>query len=282
MESRLEELLKQACKGVPTRLADAMIYGTMNGGKRLRPFLHLEAAKLFSGDEDTALDIACAIEFVHCYSLIHDDMPAMDDSPLRRGKPSVHKAFDESTALLAGTALYGAAFDVLACLNISSETKIKLISDLVTASGSKGMMGGQQLDMDAQTAQHAFSESEVTRLQNLKTGAMFDYSLTSAATAFSSTKEDVINLLSFAQAFGLVFQITDDLLDVEGSLAVVGKPVNVDAPLNKASFVTILGIDNTKAKAQQLISQAKQSLEPYGNNAHHLISAADFLITRTK
>tara|TARA_R110002095_G_scaffold195724_6_gene174430 strand:+ start:525 stop:1412 length:888 start_codon:yes stop_codon:yes gene_type:complete len=278
VEKRLVFFLDQACTGVPERLAQAMAYGLLGGGKRLRPFLHLSAARLVGGDEKKALDIACALEMVHCYSLIHDDLPCMDDSPLRRGKPSVHTAFDPATALLAGNALYTLALDILTDLELSETKRLALIRALSKASGASGMMGGQQLDMEAMLSQKPLTLEGITHLQRLKTGALMEVSLACAEIAFEAPQEIKKILALYGRNFGLVFQITDDLLDAKGTSESLGKPSQADE--NKATFVSCLGLKGAEEKAEVLIKEACQALEPYGLEATPLIQVAHILLTR--
>ena len=278
VEKRLTFFLEQAQKGTPQPLAKAMSYGLLNGGKRLRPFLHLSAARLVGGDESVALDIACALEMVHCYSLIHDDLPCMDDSPLRRGKPSVQAAFDPATALLAGNSLYTLAFEVLTDLDCSEGKRLALINAFSKASGASGMMGGQYLDMAAMSAPHPLTLEEITHLQRLKTGALIEVCLESALIAFDPSPEMARALILYGQNFGLLFQISDDLLDAKGTPETLGKPTQADA--SKATFVSHFGLDKAEEKAKALVDQTCQVFDVYGEPANPLTQVVRALLTR--
>ena len=278
MEKRLTSLLQDACHGTPARLKDAMVYGTLKGGKRLRPFLHLKGAALFDGCETIALDSACALELMHCYSLIHDDLPGMDNAPLRRGKPSVHAQFDEHTAILAGSALQNLAFEILTHLDIPETRRLKLIQRLAEASGSLGMMGGQQLDMDGEKSTTPLGLADISHLQDLKTGALISYALDSAHIAFGQGEELPEALTIYGKNFGLVYQITDDLLDRQSTSHHAGKPTQADA--HKATLVTHLGVDKAQALAQSLIDEACASLDSYGSKALPLQALARSLLDR--
>lgn len=283
VEKRLTFFLERAQIGTPKRLFKAMAHGLLGGGKRLRPFLHLSAARLLKGDQkialDIALDISCALEMVHCYSLVHDDMPCMDDSPLRRGKPSVQAAFDPATALLAGNALYTLALDILADLDLPETKRLSLIRSLSKASGSSGMMGGQQLDMDAMKSQAPLTLDEITHLQHLKTGALIGVSLECACIAFDAPQDIKDALTLYGNNFGLAFQITDDLLDAQGTSKTLGKPVQMDE--NKITFVSHLGLEGAQNKATTLVKDACQALEVYDpSKTAPFIQAVHTLLTR--
>lgn len=275
---RLAFFLVETQKETPERLAQAMSYGLLNGGKRLRPFLHLSAARLVGGDEAIALDIACALEMVHCYSLIHDDLPCMDDSPLRRGKPSVQAAFDPATALLAGNALYTLALEILTGLDISEAKRLALIKAFSKASGASGMMGGQHLDMAAMTSSKPSTLEEITHLQRLKTGALIEVCLESVSIAFDPPQEMTRALTLYGQNFGLLFQISDDLLDAKGTPETLGKPTQADE--DKATFVSYLGLIGAEGKANALVAQSCQVLETYGESAISLTHLVRALLTR--
>lgn len=275
---RLAFFLEETQKETPERLAQAMSYGLLNGGKRLRPFLHLSAARLVGGDEAIALDIACALEMVHCYSLIHDDLPCMDDSPLRRGKPSVQAAFDPATALLAGNALYTLALETLTGLDVSEAKRLALIKAFSKASGASGMMGGQHLDMAAMTSSKPSTLEEITHLQRLKTGALIEVCLESVSIAFDPPQEMTRALTLYGQNFGLLFQISDDLLDAKGTPETLGKPTQADE--DKATFVSYLGLIGAEGKANALVAQSCQALETYGESAISLTHLVRALLTR--
>ncbi len=278
IERRLTILLEQAGKKTPKRLASAMTYGTLEGGKRLRPFLHISAAHLFEGDDKVALDIACALELIHCYSLIHDDLPGMDNSPLRRGKPSVHAAFDHSTALLAGSALQNLAFEILTDLDLVDSKRLRLIKRLAQASGATGMMGGQQLDMEAEKTIPPFTLDDISHLQRLKTGALIEYALEAAFIAFAPDSSSLAPLHLYGKNFGLVFQITDDLMDANTTEQTTGKPTQADE--NKVTLITHFGAEKAEKAAKDLVEEAYQALTPYGDKAIPLQQAIQALLGR--
>jgi farnesyl diphosphate synthase len=264
------------------RVFEAMRYSSLGGGKRLRAFFVLAGATLFKVGNWSALRTASAIEFVHAYSLIHDDLPAMDDDDLRRGKPSCHKQFDEATAILAGDALQALAFEVLAHEDTHGDAGVRahLVSELARAAGAHGMVGGQMLDLLAETQGSEMSIGAITRLQRLKTGALISFSCTAGAI-LGKAAEPLRNALSgYAHDLGLAFQIVDDLLDVEGTAEVIGKTPGKDAAQGKATFVTILGLERARAQASLLARQAAAHLEPFGKAADLLRQAASFVVER--
>lgn len=248
---------------------DAMRYA-VRGGKGLRGFLVLESAQLH--DAEGALDAAAAIEAMHAYSLIHDDLPAMDDDDLRRGQPTVHVKWDEATAILAGDALQALAFELAAKCN-----NIALVAGLARAAGARGMVLGQALDIAAETAPLPLNLTEITELQAGKTGALIEWAATAGPVLAEADPEP---LRQYAQALGLAFQMADDILDVTGDAATTGKRVGKDAAAGKATFVSLLGLDAARAKAQALVDQALAALEPYGDSADDLRAAARFVIAR--
>lgn len=258
----------------------AMRYATLNGGKRLRPYLVLESARLFNQSIDTAMRVAVAIELVHCYSLVHDDLPAMDDSDLRRGKPTVHKEFDEAIAILAGDGLLTYAFEILADqdTHASPMVRTELVKALATAAGPAGMVGGQMLDLIAETRE--FDAATVTRLQRMKTGALITFSATSGAILAQASADQRLALHGYATDLGLAFQIADDLLDVTGSEADVGKQVGQDNARGKATFVSILGVEGARAQADRLADQAVQYLAHFDDRADNLRDVARFVVER--
>ena len=278
LETRLSFFLDQAQEGTPERLAQAMSYGLLEGGKRLRPFLHISAARLLGGNEAVAFDIACALEMAHCYSLIHDDLPCMDDSPLRRGKPSVQAAFDPATALLAGNALYTLALEILADLDLADTKRLALIRAVSKASGASGMMGGQQLDMEAMISPAPLSLEQITRLQRLKTGALIEVCLASATIAFEPSQDMARALTLYGKNFGLLFQISDDLLDAKGTPETLGKPTQADE--DKATFISHLGLEGAEEKANAIVEQACQVFDMYGAPAAPLTQVVRALLTR--
>jgi farnesyl diphosphate synthase len=281
-ERTMERLLPKGDEG-EARVFEAMRYSSLDGGKRLRAFFVLAGATLFKVGAVPALRTASAIEFVHAYSLIHDDLPAMDDDDLRRGKPSCHKQFDEATAILAGDALQALAFEVLADTDTHGDPAVRahLVVDLARASGAHGMVGGQMLDLlaEEQNAEE-MSIGAITRLQRLKTGALISFACT-AGGILGKAAEPMRNALSaYAHDLGLAFQIVDDLLDVEGDPSVVGKATGKDAAAGKATFVSILGLERARAQASMLARQAAAHLEPFGDKADLLRQAANFVVSR--
>jgi farnesyl diphosphate synthase len=263
------------------RVFEAMRYSSLGGGKRLRAFFVLASATLFKVSPTSALRVASAIEFVHAYSLIHDDLPAMDDDDLRRGKPSCHKQFDEATAILAGDALQALAFEVLAQEATHGDPAVRaaLVSELAKAAGAQGMVGGQMLDLLAET-EPDLSIGAITRLQRLKTGALISFSCTAGAILGKAAEPSRVALAAYAHDLGLAFQIVDDLLDVEGDPAELGKATQKDANAGKATFVSILGLERARSQAALLAQQAATHLEPFGGPADLLKQAAKFVVTR--
>jgi farnesyl diphosphate synthase len=262
------------------RVYEAMRYSVLAPGKRLRPFLVLTGARLFGIARPCALQVAAAIEMVHAYSLVHDDLPAMDNSDLRRGRPTCHKEFDEATAVLAGDGLLTAAFEVLARPDTHSDPAVRceLVAALAAAAGAAGMVGGQMLDLIAE--RQALDIGAITRLQRMKTGALIAFACEAGAILAKAPAEPRIALRGYAHDLGLAFQIADDLLDVEGSAAETGKPVGADAAAGKATFVSILGVGRARAQAELLIRQAVAHLDLFGGRAELLREAARFVISR--
>lgn len=262
------------------RVFDAMRYGCLNGGKRLRPFLVMQSADLFGVNPDCAVRVAAAVEMVHSYSLIHDDLPAMDDSDLRRGKATCHKAFDEATAVLAGDGLLTLAFEVLADPATHEDPNIRcqLVTALAKAAGGHGMVGGQMLDLIAETER--FDLGATTRLQRMKTGEMIAFSCEAGGILGRAAPPHRTALRAYAHDLGLAFQIVDDLLDVEGTEAETGKSVGRDAEAGKATFVSILGVDRARAQADLLAKQAVAHLDIFEGRAHLLEAVADFVVAR--
>jgi farnesyl diphosphate synthase len=262
------------------RLLDSMRYAALGGGKRLRPFLVMQSAVLFGVSQKSALRAAAAIELVHCYSLVHDDLPAMDDDDLRRGKPTVHKAFDEATAILAGDALLTLAFQVLGerATHSNPEVRSELVVALARAAGAHGMVGGQMIDLAA--ADRDMDIGEITRLQRLKTGALIAFACEAGAILGRAPETAHEALRGYAHDLGLAFQIADDLLDVEGSAAETGKAVGKDAAQGKATFVSILGPERARAQARMLAEQAVRHLAIFDENADFLRNVALFVVER--
>ena len=264
----------------PARLMAAIRHGVLNGGKRLRPFLVLETAALFRRDHGEALRIAAAVECIHCYSLIHDDLPAMDDDDVRRGQPTVHKAFDEASAILAGDGLLTLAFDIIAGSEtaLPAERKLALVSGLARASGIGGMVGGQALDLAAE--HEAVDEAGIVRLQAMKTGALIRFACEAGAILTGASAQDQERLAEYGTAIGLAFQLSDDLLDVTATPDVMGKATGKDAAAGKATLVAIHGADWVRAQLRGLVAQAEDLLEPYGARADTLRQAAVFIAER--
>lgn len=262
------------------RLFDAMRYAALGSGKRLRPFLVLQGAGLFSVSRKSALRAAAAIELVHCYSLVHDDLPAMDDDDLRRGKPTVHKAFDEATAILAGDALLTLAFEVLAHpdTHSNSDVRCRLVAALARAAGAHGMVAGQMIDLSAEG--HEMDIGEITRLQRLKTGALIGFACEAGAILGQASESQHEALRGYAHDLGLAFQIADDLLDVEGTEEEVGKAVGKDADLGKATFVSVMGPERARDQANMLVEQAAAHLAIFDEKADFLRKAAQYIVER--
>ena len=266
--------------GLEARVYDAMRYSALAPGKRLRPFLVVAGCSLFGVARRCALQVAAAIEMVHAYSLVHDDLPAMDDSDLRRGRPTCHRQFDEATAVLAGDGLLTSAFEVLAHPDTHGDPAVRceLVGALATAAGPAGMVGGQMIDLIAE--RQKLDIGAITRLQRMKTGALIAFACESGAILAKAPGEPRMALRGYAHDLGLAFQIADDLLDVEGSAAETGKPVGADAEAGKATFVSILGVERARAQAELLVRQAVAHLELFGQRAELLREAARFVITR--
>ncbi|RWN36091.1 polyprenyl synthetase family protein [Mesorhizobium sp.] len=264
----------------PQRLMAAMRHGVLNGGKRLRPFLVMESAALFSADSEAALRVAAALECVHCYSLIHDDLPAMDDDDLRRGQPTVHKAFDEATAILAGDALLALAFDIIAdeATMLPAERRAALVLALARAAGAGGMVGGQMLDLEAQRI--GPDEAGIIRLQAMKTGALIRFACEAGAIIAGAPPVDRERLAEFGSAIGLAFQLADDLLDLTADAHQMGKATGKDAAAGKATLVALHGANWAQDQLQGLVDQAHALLDPYGEAAALLKQAATFVATR--
>jgi farnesyl diphosphate synthase len=276
----LDKLLVRP-EGPEARVVEAMRYSALAPGKRLRPFLVLASAQLFSVSRRSALQAAAAVELVHAYSLVHDDLPAMDNSDLRRGRPTCHKQFDEATAILAGDGLLTYAFEVLAQPDTHGDPMVRceLVTALAQAAGAAGMVGGQMIDLLAEN-DPTLDIGAITRLQRLKTGALIAFSCEAGAILGKAGREQRHALRGYAHDLGLAFQIADDLLDIEGSAAETGKPVGSDAAAGKATFVTILGLERARDQAAALIRQAVAHLDLFEEKADLLKQAADFVINR--
>jgi farnesyl diphosphate synthase len=291
VEGRLSDLLSTAVRpgeiARPERLLAAMRHGVLNGGKRMRPALVLESARLFDGNQEAALQVAAALECVHCYSLVHDDLPAMDNDALRRGRPTAHKAFDEATAILAGDGLLTFAFDILSRpqTHPNPAVRIELVLALARAAGLGGMAGGQMLDLAAEGRfdggrVQRLGETEVVTLQAMKTGALLSFGCRSGGILGEAPEPKRAALERYGAAVGRAFQIADDLLDVEGDPALVGKQTGKDADAGKATMVGILGIEGAKARLELLVAEAAAALAPFGDAAAILNAAARFVAER--
>ena len=263
-------------------LYDAMRHGTLNGGKRLRPFLAIHSAFLFNVDSARARRVAAAIEFMHCYSLIHDDLPAMDDACLRRGQPTVHKQFDEATAILAGDALLTLAFEVLADRETHPDPHVttELVCTLAKAAGGHGMVGGQMLDLIAERDDVEFDAGEISRLQRMKTGQLMAFACEAGAILGKASEPQRRALRNYAYDLGLAFQVTDDILDVEADPQDTGKDTRKDEAAGKATFVSTMGKDAAKSRAEMLAAQAKRHLKIFEGRAKMLEELADYVLER--
>ncbi|MGO4712075.1 polyprenyl synthetase family protein [Bradyrhizobium sp. 2TAF24] len=266
----------------PQRLIEAMRYGSLNGGKRLRPFLVVESAALFDVPRPGALLAGAALEAIHCYSLVHDDLPAMDNSDLRRGRPTTHKVYDDATAILAGDALLTIAFDISTRDEIhpDADVRLKLTRALARAAGIGGMAGGQMLDLAGEGRFGDKIQPDVARLQQMKTGALLRFGCQAGAILGRASDAQYQALDDYGRAFGEAFQIADDLLDIEGDAAALGKPAGQDAALGKATFVTQLGLDGAKQRLRDLLATADRALAPFGAKADVLRAAARFVAER--
>jgi farnesyl diphosphate synthase len=266
----------------PKRLIEAMRYSSLGGGKRLRPFLVVESSAVFGVPRDAALLAGAALECIHCYSLIHDDLPAMDNSDLRRGRPTLHKAYDDATAILAGDALLTLAFDIVTRDEIHQDTRVRLLLTraLARASGIGGMAGGQMLDLAGEGRFGDREPVDVARLQQMKTGALLRYGCIAGALLGQSTPQQYQALDDYGRSLGEAFQIADDLLDVEGDAAALGKPAGQDAALNKTTFVTQLGVDGAKQRLRDLLAAADSALSIFGSKGDVLRAAARFVAER--
>jgi farnesyl diphosphate synthase len=290
LQSRMDEVTEAVNKTITrllpetdmpeARLYDAMRYGTLNGGKRLRPLLVIEGAKLFNVDMKRARRVAAALEFIHCYSLIHDDLPDMDDAELRRGKPSTHKAFDPATAILAGDALQALAFEVLADPETHEDPRVRveLIRCLAKAAGGHGMCGGQMLDLLGESEE--FDLGTISRLQRMKTGMLIAFACEAGAILGKSDGPHRKALCNYAFDLGLAFQVTDDILDVEGDPKETGKETGKDADAGKATFVSAMGKDQAQTRAEMLVQQAQRHLHPFGGRANMLKEIAEYVLQR--
>jgi len=264
----------------PERLRSAMHYASLNGGKRLRPFLVIEAASLLGGDRDAALRVGAALECVHCYSLVHDDLPAMDDDDLRRGKPTVHIAYDEATAILTGDSLLTYAFDIIAApeTKLPDAAKVALTLALARAAGIGGMAGGQALDLAAE--KQAPDEQGIVTLQAMKTGALIRFACEAGAIIAGASPEDRTRLRQFGERIGLAFQLADDILDLTSDAATMGKATGKDAGRSKGTLVALHGMAWAEAKLAEHVREAEALLSPYAGRGTVLTEAARFIAGR--
>ena len=263
-----------------SRVLEAMRYAALGPGKRLRPFLVAETAALFDVPRGRALRVGAALECVHCYSLVHDDLPAMDDDDLRRGRPTLHRAFDEATAILAGDALLTFAFEIIAdpATHPDAAVRLQLVSHLAQASGMAGMVGGQMLDIEAESRTDS-NLSEISLIQSLKTGALFRFACEAGAVLAGQNPSP---LATYAARIGFAFQIADDILDVVSTPEALGKATQKDKGKGKATFVDLLGLEAAKRRAEALVDEAVAALSPYGGKAGVLADAARFIVRREK
>ncbi|MBM4288491.1 MAG: polyprenyl synthetase family protein [Deltaproteobacteria bacterium] len=281
VDQKLSELLP-AVNGPHTRVVEAMRYSLLGGGKRLRPILCLAAAEAVAGESAAALPVACALEMIHTYSLIHDDLPAMDDDDLRRGRPTCHKQFDEATAILAGDGLLTAAFAVMAEAALRNLANVvaymEAVQTIAGASGHQGMVGGQMADLLAEGRPSSLEQVEA--IHRMKTGALLTAAVRAGAVLGGGSPAQVEALTRYGEKFGLIFQITDDLLDVEGESAEMGKPTGMDAVRQKATYPAVLGVAGAREQARQLVEGALLDLQPFGAAAEPLRQLARYLLVR--
>lgn len=263
-----------------SKLYDAMRYGVMGGGKRLRPFMVMQSAKLFNVDPSRARRVAAALELLHCYSLVHDDLPAMDDSDMRRGQPAVHRQFDEATAILAGDALLTLAFEVLSDRDTHPDphVRVELVNKLAIAAGGHGMCGGQMLDLLGE--QEEFDLGTISRMQRMKTGKLFAFACEAGAILGKADEPHKKALCNYAYDLGLAFQVTDDVLDVEADPNDTGKPANQDGPASKSTFVKAMGKEQAKARAEMLIHQSVRHLHIFEGRGEMLKELAMYVLER--
>jgi len=284
VEAWLDRRLAQSPAPTPggTRLGQAMRYAALGGGKRLRPFLLIESARLFGIDEKDALPASCALECVHCYSLVHDDLPAMDDDAVRRGRPTLHIAFDEATAILAGDALLTLAFEILSdpATHADPAIRAELVFLLAKSGGWQGMAQGQTLDLSPE--RQGFGPSDIANMQSLKTGALFRFACEAGAVLGRAKASERAALIRYADAFGQAFQLADDLLDAQGDAAALGKAVAKDKARGKATLVALLGVEAAKERLWTLLQEAESALAPFGERAITLLETVRFAVNRKR
>ena len=280
VDAQLERLLPRD-SAKPPSIHQAMRYSVFAGGKRIRPILCLEAARIFAGDAAAALYPGCAIEFIHTYSLIHDDLPALDNDDLRRGKPTSHKKFGEATAILAGDGLLTLAFETIAAAPVSPERRLAMVTEIATAAGTiNGMVGGQVADLESEGKQ--VGPETLEYIHRSKTAALIRASVTSGALCAGAATEDVARLRRFGETIGWAFQVTDDILDVEESSAALGKTAGKDLAQQKATYPAVFGLARSHEIAEDLSTKAIAELQVYGSRAEHLRAIAEYLVVRRK
>ncbi|MYM64371.1 (2E,6E)-farnesyl diphosphate synthase [Pseudomaricurvus sp. HS19] len=279
-DTALTEWMERDHCGAPQLLA-AMKYSLLSGGKRVRPLLTYAAAMAVGGINTATDAAACALEAIHAYSLIHDDLPAMDDDDLRRGQPTCHIAFDEATAILAGDGLQALAFELLATApGIEAATRAQLMAQLATAAGPAGMVGGQAIDLAAVNQQ--LTLEQLQHMHNLKTGALIKAAVLMGAISAGASEQQLTSLARYADAIGLAFQVQDDILDVVADTSTLGKPQGSDISHNKPTYVSLLGLDGARAKARDLLNQALAACDALGNEAEQLRQLARYIVERGK
>ncbi|MDC0604851.1 polyprenyl synthetase family protein [Amylibacter sp.] len=275
VELALSEMLKKQGNNL---MSDPIRHAVLGGGKRLRAFLVIHSCNIFDVQKETATQTAMAIECLHAYSLVHDDLPCMDDDALRRGKPTVHVKWNEAIATLTGDALQTLAFELIACLpKVDADRKIELLKKLAKASGMQGMVLGQAQDIQAEKAERSLNLDDISLLQRNKTGALIEWSAIAGAVLSDNSDKELLN---YARSVGLAFQIQDDILDIEGDTILAGKRLQKDVSAGKATFVSLLGIENAKIRAKQLVGEAIEALSIYGDKAEPMRQVAKFIIER--
>lgn len=279
VDAELDRCIDQSAAS--DRLQDAMRYSVLGGGKRIRPALCLAAARAVGQESDHALAPACAVELIHAYSLIHDDLPAMDDDELRRGRPTTHIAFDEAIAILAGDALQALAFGLLATgSGLAGEARLAMVQELAKSAGHRGMVGGQAIDLES--VGKTLTLAELETMHRHKTGALIEASVRMGALSAERVQPGALEALAtYARVLGLAFQVQDDLLDIEGSTDVIGKPQGSDVARSKPTYPALLGLDGARRHLTELLRTAKASLEPFGPEADPLRAMADYVVART-
>ena len=275
VELALSEMLEKQGDNL---MSDPIRHAVLGGGKRLRAFLVIHSCNIFDVQKETAIQSAMAIECLHAYSLVHDDLPCMDDDALRRGKPTVHVKWNEAIATLTGDALQTLAFELIACLpRVDADRKIELLKKLAKASGMQGMVLGQAQDIQAEKSERNLNLDDISLLQRNKTGALIEWSAIAGAVLSDNSHKELLN---YARSIGLAFQIQDDILDIEGDTILAGKRLQKDVSAGKATFVSLLGIENAKIRAKQLVEEAIEALSIYGDKAEPMRQVAKFIIER--